>query len=260
MNKTVKYLLIIFIAFLILLIPVLIYLMSTKQGNKLEENITNYVISTIPIEESKKESKLNKIFSDNFGKDTDYSVVIKNFKTGEEFEFNEKKEYNSASLYKLWVFAVVMQKIKNGEIDPDEVMSGDKNKFDETLGIAAPIPTGDNPTEEVENIEPVIISMKVSDAVEKMITESDNYAALLLTQKVGYRNVDAFLEKYGFNNSNFGSPPKTTASDIASFYESLYSGEIIDKSNSKEMIEVLKRQTLNDRIPKYLPEDILRSA
>ena len=257
MNKSRKYIFIAIIILFVLLTPIIIFFISTKQKSEIEKKIVNYVISAVPVKETKKESLLEKIVTDNFGNNTNYSAVIKNFKTNEEYKFNEDKEFNSASLYKLWVFAVAMQAIEDGELDPEETVSGDKNKFDETLGLITPEPTSENAPEENVEIEPVYISMKVSDAIQKMITESDNYAALLLTQKLGYRNIDNFLKEYEFKDSSFGNPPKSTAADIARYYELLYNGEIIDKKKSDEMIEILKDQTLDDRIPKYLPEEVL---
>src|SRR3990167_7742323 len=101
------------------------------------------------------------------------------------------------------------------------------------------------------------ITYTVKNALEQMITISHNYAALLLTAKVGLSNTQNFLNSYRLTNSHMGTPPKTTTRDILSFYELLYNGEIVDKSSSDEMLEILKRQKLNDRIPKYLPEETI---
>jgi beta-lactamase class A len=49
----------------------------------------------------------------------------------------------------------------------------------------------------------------------------------------------------------------TTAKDIASFYKLLYNGKLIDEQSSQQMLEILKRQKLNDRIPKYLPNQTI---
>jgi beta-lactamase class A len=97
--------------------------------------------------------------------------------------------------------------------------------------------------------------MKLIDAIEKMIVVSDNYAALLVANKSGTFSVTSFLKSYGFNGSNFKQPPQTTASDIANYFEKLYKGEIVDQEYSSQMMEILKKQTLNDRIPANLPED-----
>jgi len=251
-----KFLIFLIIILIIVILPILIYFfLNSRQENQIYVDELKSR-ETLEVKDVQKISKLDKIVDENFSNDTNYSVVVKNFNTEEAYSFNEDREYNSASLYKLWVFAVAMQMIKDEVINPDEIMSGDKNKFDEMLGIETAEVSLENASEENEAIEPIYISMKISNAIEKMITESDNYAALLLTQKVGYKNVDFFLEENRFDNSSFGSPPKTTAGDMASFYEKLYKGEIVNKSISADMLNILKRQTWNDRIPKYLPEDI----
>jgi beta-lactamase class A len=43
---------------------------------------------------------------------------------------------------------------------------------------------------------------------------------------------------------------------MAIFFEKLYRGELNDAPHSIEMIQLLKRQNLNNIIPKYLPEGI----
>ena len=97
---------------------------------------------------------------------------------------------------------------------------------------------------------------KTGDAIEKMITISDNYSALLISSRSGTPSVANFLKGYGFSGSNYKQPPQTTAKDIAAFYEKLYKGDVVNKYYSMEMLEILKRQSLNDRIPKYLPENL----
>src|SRR3990167_1115277 len=89
-----------------------------------------------------------------------------------------------------------------------------------------------------------------------MIIVSDNDAAYLLTARVGIDEIANFLKKYEFNNSTIAQPPVTSAKDTAGFFEKLYKGEIIDRQNSDRMLELLKRQRLNDRIPKNLPENV----
>lgn len=246
----------------IIFIPIIIYYISLIQQR---DQIRQYVLAiqkepsvlsaSAPIQ---KVSMLPKIVNDNFSEyGDDYAVVVKNLKTGEEFKFNENKKFNSASLYKLWVMAVTFQKIKDETLKEDQVLSGDLGKFDNALSTASPTPTPEGSTEPQITEEPKIISMTVKDAIEKMIVVSDNYAALLLASKNGTFSVTNFLKSYGFMNSNFKQPPQTTADDIALYFEKLYKGEIVDKEYSSIMMDTLKRQTINDRIPADLPEDIV---
>lgn len=185
----------------------------------------------------------------------EYGIYVKNLKTGEEFSYQKNKKFDSASLYKLWVMAVVFQKIKDGNIDEDQELSASIKKLDDILLLATPTPLPEgSPSLTPEKEE--IISMKTSDALFKMITISDNYAALLLASKSGNLNIANYIKKSGFSNSNFLQPPQTSAGDVGKFYEMLYKEEIIDSVYSEKMINLLKQQVLNDRIPKYLPSEI----
>ncbi len=203
--------------------------------------------------ENTKESKLKNItdqyISSNEG---NYSVVVKNLKTGEEYRYNPNKKYDSASLYKLWVMAVAYQDIKDGKLKEDDVLSAPLINLNDTLSTATPTPTPPDFTPAPVTGEPEKISMTVGEALEKMITISDNYAAVLLSSKVGSKKIANFIKDFGFTNSNYKQPPQTSAGDISLFFETLYRGEIIDLEYSEMMAGLLKRQTLNDRIPKYL--------
>lgn len=182
--------------------------------------------------------------NDLIDNETEFGVFIKNLKTGEKYSFNENKKFQSASLYKLWVMGTAFEKIEAGEIKESDVLKDKIELLNEKFKIA---------TEEAELKEGDIES-KIDNAIYRMITISDNYSALLLTSKIRNANISSFLEKNGFIQSKLGSPPTTTAADIALFFEKLYKGEVVSKDSSLKMIDILKRQRLNDRIPKYLPE------
>ena len=65
------------------------------------------------------------------------------------------------------------------------------------------------------------------------------------------------METNGFKDSSVGGSgdsPKSTADDIALFFEKLYKGELANTQYTKEMLDLLKAQTLNDKLPKYLPK------
>lgn len=176
-----------------------------------------------------------------------YAIVIKNLKTGENYSVNENKTYDAGSLYKLWVMAAVYQQIQSGILDEDKILSEDTATLNEEFNISS---------DAAELIEGAI-TLSVRDALNQMITISHNYAALLLTQKVKLLQVANFLNKYGFKESSVGisgESPKTTASDIALFFEKLYKGELANQENTAKMIELLKKQQLNDKLPKLLPQ------
>lgn len=173
-----------------------------------------------------------------------YAVVIKNLKTNESFSFNENVQFQSASLYKLWVMEDTFLHIKDGTLKEDDVLSKDVDDLNDEFAIA---------TEEAELTDGTI-TFPVSQALTQMITISHNYAALLLSDKIGLPNVETLIHENGLTSSTVNAPPRTSAHDIALFYEKLYKGQLIDKNYSDQMLDLLKEQTINDRIPAELPD------
>ncbi len=179
-----------------------------------------------------------------------YAVVIKNLKTGESYSNLADKEFETGSLYKLWIMAAVFKEIEAGNLKEDEILNEDVQTLNQIFGLdpdSAELTEGS-------------ISLAVSDALNQMITISHNYAALLLTEKIKLSTVANFLNDNGFTKSSVGTggdSPKSNALDIALFLEKLYKGELGSKENTDEMIGLLKNQQLNDGLPKYLTEGTL---
>ncbi len=175
-----------------------------------------------------------------------YGVVIKNLATGESYLQNERNKFEAASLYKLWVLGTAYKQIKEGKLSRDEIISRDVKELNDIFKIG---------TDSAELTEGTV-TMRRGDAIEQMITISNNYAALLLVSEIRNSNVSIFMREQGFSSSRLGEPPQTTAADIALFYEKLYQGIMVDGDSSREMLELLSHQKLNDRIPKYLPSNV----
>lgn len=179
-----------------------------------------------------------------------YGIAIKNLKTGESYYLNERRVFETGSLYKVWILATAFDKIEKGMLKEDEILSQDVSLLNEKFNIAS---------ESAEMTEGKI-TLSVKDAMEQMITISQNYAALLLTEKLKLFSVAAFLTENGFRESTVGtdgSQPTVTPADMALFFEKLYKGELVDEENTDKMLSLLKRQRLNDKLPKYLPQDTI---
>lgn len=155
-----------------------------------------------------------------------YGIFIKNLSTQETFAQKEQEIFESGSLYKLWVMTAVFEKIKEGSIQEDGVLVADVLDLNRKFVLDL---------DEAELTEGEI-EFSVGSAIEQMITISHNYAALALLDKMEVQSVT-----------------RTTAKDVANFFEKLYFGESIDNGYSRKMTDILLRQTINDRIPKYLP-------
>ncbi len=209
-------------------------------------NIIQKTTSFINSQQNSEE--LEKIVKTIFKDDNNFGIVIKNLKTGERYYLNEDKTFETASLYKLWVMATVFNQIQNGKLKETDILSKDVSELNKDFNIAS----------ESAELTEGTITWPVQNAIEQMIIISDNYSALLLTERIGLSNVAAFLENNGFLQSKAGTDnnnPISTASDMALFWEKLYGGQLANKAYTDKMLDLLKRQSLGGKIPKNLPQD-----
>lgn len=173
-----------------------------------------------------------------------YAIVIENLKTGERFSVNEHQSFESGSLYKLWVMAEVERQISTGELTEDQIISEGATALSTYFGI-------DPQYAETSGT----ISYTVAEALDQMITVSDNYSALLLSKTISPKNLALFAANNGFAETEVGKTnvSLTTAYDTAQFFRKLYNGQLVNHNASQKMIEILKLQEINDRIPNNLP-------
>ncbi|MBI2334287.1 serine hydrolase [Candidatus Daviesbacteria bacterium] len=180
---------------------------------------------TFNFEKTGLKDEIADLLKDSEGK---YGIYIKNLSTGEIFSRQEDEEFQAGSLYKLWVMKAAFEQIKEGKIKEDDLLVADVVFLNKKFDL----------DKEEAEFQSGMINFSIKSAIEQMITISHNYAALALLNRLG---------------SSEDIPEKITAKEAASFLEKLYRGEIIDQEYSKQMMELLSRQTINDRIPKYLP-------
>lgn len=189
-------------------------------------------------------SRLQEIVQNRLNGSSDvYGVVIKNLKTGEGYSFNANNKFTTASLYKLWVMGATFEQMKLGKFTSDDVISADAEKINRDFGIS------DEDAEQTSGG----FTYTISQAMNKMVDLSDNYAAMMLIEKNKIVNVNAFVSEYGFTDTNIGDNPMTTPEDVEKFFELLYDGKVVDSESSETMMRVLKAQQLNYLMPKYLP-------
>jgi len=172
-----------------------------------------------------------------------YAVVFKNLKTGDVYHLNDQKKFAAGSLYKLWILGETYAQIEGGLIARDETLNDSLDSLNQRYGSS--------------ESSGGMVTFALQDAIKEMITVSNNYAAFLLTYRITIASTSSFLTEYGFKDSLVGNEglPTTTALDMANFFEKIYRGKIINPTASSEILEILKKQTLNQKIPKYLPPE-----
>ena len=147
----------------------------------------------------------------------------------------------TASLYKLGVLMEAERRVDNGQLRYRDLI---------TIGE-------DDVTEEGSGYE-VGAMLSVDDALEAMITLSDNGAALALWHLFGGDTIDATLARAGMPDFHvtFDSTGNTVATPraIGTFFWLLARKELVSAAASERILARLQRQTINDRLPAALPK------
>lgn len=190
------------------------------------------------------EQVINNTLKDSTGL---YAIAIKNLKNGEEYYRDKDRMFSAGSLYKLGVMLTAIQQLEKGEMSEDEVLIGNVKDINKILGVAS---------DEAE-LKDGTVDFTIFSALRQMISISHNYAAVLLTQKVGTDKIQQVIEKLELKNTliNVEGRPKTTAGDLLTFFEKIYQRDGVNAYASHQIIELLLAQDINDRIPKYLPKE-----
>lgn len=179
-----------------------------------------------------------------------YGVVIKHLSTGESYSLNPHQSFSTGSLYKLWVMAAIYQRLQSGSLPENTTLSKNVADLNAEFSIAsdeAELTTG-------------TVTMSLDDALYQTIALSGNYSAFLLTDYIKSSGINSFLQDYGFSESKVGtntSQPVTTAADTAKFFESLYTGRLANSQYTQSMLNLLKKQQLNEKLPKNLPDGVV---
>lgn len=168
-----------------------------------------------------------------------FGVAIKDLETGRGVLIDPDGEYQAASLFKLWVMYEVFKQRELGAVSFGEALVLTDRHVSYDLGTLD---------------RPVGSTIELGEALERMITISDNSSAILLTDRVGALNINQDLRGLGLAHTRlFLDDLVTSPLDALVFLEMLARGEGVSPRASAEMLQLLSRQRVNDRIPRLLP-------
>lgn len=150
-------------------------------------------------------------------------------------------EIITASLYKLAVLAEAEHQVDLGHL-----------RYTDTITIDPEDITEDGSFEDPGT------ELTLDEALEQMITVSDNGTALHLWRSLGPKNINKLLVDSGIQGFHIALDDDddnyATARAIASYFTLLAKGKLVSAAASDRMLKRLKRQQINDRIPAQLPE------
>jgi beta-lactamase class A len=169
------------------------------------------------------------------GVDGHVSVAVKDLASGRGAVLDGDRELPAASLYKLPIlFAVFEAGLGMGEQLPitEEAREYDSGTLE--LGVGE--------------------TLTVAEALERMVTISDNTAAVMLGSRAGGGRVNADIAALGMDSTHYSLERMTTsASDMLHFLDLLARGKMVSTAASADMVHLLLRQRVNDRLPRLLP-------
>ncbi len=157
------------------------------------------------------------------------------------YTLNADTRVVTASLYKLAVLA-----------EAERLVDAGKLHYRDTIQIEHEDITEDG------SFEGPGAELTVDEALEQMITVSDNGTAMHFWRMLGAANINATLQKAGIKDfhvamseeeDNVASPRA-----IGTYFTLLAQKKLISAAASDRMLARLERQQINDRIPAALPE------
>jgi beta-lactamase class A len=192
------------------------------------------------------------------------AVAYRNLETGAFYFRNEEEPFHAASTMKVPVMMALFSAIDAGELrldDPLPVRNQFQSIVDGSSFALDPQEDGDP-----ELYQSVGSSVPLEELIRRMIVRSSNLATNLLIDKIGpsramdlMRSLGAYrikilrgveddkAYKAGLNNA-------TTAQDLEIALHALVEGSTFQPDSARRMIEVLKAQEFNEKIPAYLPK------
>lgn len=186
--------------------------------------------------------------------DGDVAIYIKDLKSGKVFETHADRPFVSASLIKVPIMAATFKAIHDGRFSLDSSLIM-KNLYRRGgSGNFRNIRSGTR--------------LRVSRVLYTMISDSDNTAAAMLINLLGYDFLnEAFndfglkmtrINQKGMSLSNYIDPSSdnyTSAREMGFLLEKIYKRELVSDGFSDLMVEMMRGANSRTRLAQYLPEN-----
>ena len=176
------------------------------------------------------------------------SAVCRILRTGESFEYRAEASHIPASVIKLFLMASMFQGFADGDFRPEDRIPVRREDCVPSCGVLTYLDDGKE--------------VSLRDLTELMIIVSDNTATNVLADFRTLSVVQEFVsDRLGLKDTFFrrkmfdaeasakGIQNATTARDVAWLLEKIWRGELVNAEASARMLEMLRHQRLNGKIP-----------
>ncbi len=181
-------------------------------------------------------------------------VYFKRLDTGETVTYNPGHIFPAASVIKVPIMMEVFNQQAQGKLRLDQMLTVDKD----TGG-----PKGSGILKHLQ----LPVQLSIRNLVTLMIIISDNNASNKMIDVAGVDNVtalckslgagDIVLRRYfvGTGMDDLSKDNTISARAMGTVLEKLYRGEVVSQEASESMLKIMKKQQVNHKIPRYLPEE-----
>jgi beta-lactamase class A len=172
----------------------------------------------------------------------------------EQVEVNGTFRPKAASVIKLWILAELLREIDCGEASLDDGV------------LVQPSDVVDGSGELQHETFPQTVMLR--RLAQYMIKFSDNTAANVLIDYLGFARVNALIDTMNLKQTVLGrkmldteaakrgEENYLTADDVVSLLGAVWDGDLLSASSRQLMIDFMREQTLNTKIPAALPPGV----
>lgn len=174
-----------------------------------------------------------------------FSAVVVRQSDGRAALIDPDRVFYAASLFKLALLYEAGLRLSGGQLRLDDRLFLSDEDTTQDLGTLQYVTLDDER------------SLLVGDALEAMVTLSDNSIAVALLHVFTGGSIDANLRGLGIENTSVNTVDlPTTARDMARIMDAILAGEGLDPSTHGILLGMLSRQQTRDGIPHGLPAEV----
>lgn len=178
-------------------------------------------------------------------------LVVKDLKTRWTFLHNDESQFPTASLIKIPIMVACFKAVEDGRLDLQEKYVLQRQDRVGGSGLLQRMRNGRAFTYE--------------ELIDYMVTQSDNITTNVIIKRLDFDYIRRVFEALNpqdtilnrlmmdFRAREAGEENYTSAREMAELLEKIYLGKCFNAEISEKCLDVLKRQKINDRLPRFLP-------
>jgi beta-lactamase class A len=201
------------------------------------------------------------------GSGAEVAVALQTLDGKERLAIDPDKSFHAASTMKVPVMIELFRQAEAGTLSLDDPLPV-KNEFHSIVdGSVYQLSVGDDSDAEIYKAAGKTMTLR--QLCEAMITVSSNFAANLLIERLGAKNIQATTDRLSAPGMHVlrgvedqkafdaGMNNTTSAQALAVLLMKLAAGRAVSPTADKEMVAILERQHFHDAIPAGLPDGTL---